>query len=140
MISYLKIFVATFIFITSCTNNVKKTSDNFKGIPKVDFCDLAKYSGQQVYIKCIYKGNQEYWSLSPIEKECSENMNVALEFNNPNFDVPTKYEKIFNMGVPLIIEAIGKYETGNNNGYGHLGLHTSHFIISELLVAKAYSL
>lgn len=139
MLRYSLIVICTGLLL-SC-NTSKNSSVTYRdNIPAVSFCDLPLYKGKQVYLKCYYSGIDEYWSLKNIKPgDCNSKLSVDLQFTGYNpFNPPEKFETVFreaseNYNTYLLIEAVGIFENGNKNGYGHLGSNNSRFIVSELI-------
>lgn len=113
------------------------------GLPVVDLCDLPNYQNQEVILKCTYSGVDEYWSLHSLQStHCSDKLKVELDFRD-DYDslapstkeaFTTVYNNYWNSY--LTIEAKGMYETGNKNGYGHLGTNKSRFIVTKIMKAE----
>ena len=137
-----RLLLITFIsIIVSCkTGKANLTKTYRDSIPVVTFCDLPKYKGQQVYLKCYYSGIDEYWSLSSTEKKkCNPDLTVDLQFTGYNpFQPPQQFEEVFRKvhqsyhNSYLILEAVGTFENDRKSGYGHLGSNNSHFVVSEI--------
>ncbi|HEY0054789.1 MAG TPA: hypothetical protein VGB63_05490 [Pedobacter sp.] len=110
----------------------------YENLPIVELCDLPKYIGQKVYLKCSYSGVEEYWSLNSIKnKNCDQELLVDLDFVAEYDDMPRKYRRKLDYvhdNYPIAnlqIEAFGVFETDQGH-YGHLGSNTSRFLVSEI--------
>jgi hypothetical protein len=109
-----------------------------------DFCDLPNTKNETVYIRGVYSGVEEYWHISPINSTC-DSMSVNLEIAD-EIELQFKWSKILGQvhdKYPthcLIVDALGKFENGSKEGYGHLGTKNSQFnverIINMQLVSK----
>jgi len=128
--------IMTIIFLSGCSQSKKSTRTSYNGFPFVDFCDLPNYQNKKIFTKAIYSGVMEYWSLSSPGK-CKNGYQVDLDL--PYDDIPKKFRNVFNKSQSfkyIIIEAVGIFETGRKEGYGHLGSNNSRFLISELVDVK----
>ena len=127
------------VFAYGCAPKISDLSGKtYKTLPTVDLCDLPKYRNQKVYLKCIYSGVEEYWNLNSIKnKECSQQLQVDLDFVNDYDEIPKRYrrkmQKVHN-NYPvsnLYLEAIGVFEN-ERGSYGHLGSHKSRFLVTKI--------
>jgi len=134
--------------IPRCKTSNETLSKTYKNnIPIVQFCDLPNYKGKQVYLKCLYSGIDEYWSLKDIaRRKCKPALSIDLQFVGYNpFLPPEKYRKVFTEvgnnyhNSYLLLEAIGIFEKDSSNRYGHLGSNNSRFIVSELISATLHA-
>ncbi len=128
---------------TSCSIAHKTSTNYFKDtIPKVSFCDLPKYKGQQVLLQSKYAGVEEYWSLSPVEGKCKDDIKLDLEFKEGIGYIPSKYQCLFDSVYSsywnsyLLINAIGTFDNDSKSGYGHLGNNNSRFLVSKIIDIK----
>ncbi len=100
-----------------------------------DFCDLPKNINELVYTSAIYSGVDEYWSLT--SAKCKE-LSSALEIPN-DVIMDVKFKKLFEYvhkkywNSYLIIDAIGRFESDNKAGYGHLGSNNSKFVVKRII-------
>lgn len=102
------------------------------------FCDLPKYLNQgSVYTRGVYSGVDEYWWLTSDNNDCkdlssemefSEESAVSQKINKLLMKVHSEYWKYY-----LIVDVIGKFETGNVLGYGHLGSNKSQFTVDKFV-------
>jgi len=137
----LQISIFTILFtLFSCSPKIGHSPKTFEGLPVVDLCDLPKYQNQEVYLKCTYSGVDEYWSLGSLKSNrCSNEMKVELDFRDDYDSIPAKTKKALNTvynsywNSYLKIEAKGVYETGDKDGYGHLGTNKSRFVVSKVV-------
>lgn len=102
-----------------------------------NFCDLPKEQNQLVYIRGIYSGVEEYWSLNSGTDKCKE---LHAELDIPeNITIKTKFKRLFEnvhrkyWDRHLIIDAVGTFETGDKFGYGHLGSNKSNFKVKKII-------
>ena len=138
-----RLLILTTIAICSCSPKTKTIVDaKYPILPIITLCDLEKNQSKEVYIKCIYSGSDEYWSLIFLKSnKCTASSGVELDFDK-NYKMPPEFEtlmaKVHNnyWNSSLLIEAIGIYETGRKGGYGHLGSNKSRFIISKIVSMK----
>ena len=138
-----RLLLLTAITICSCsakTNTIGKAK--YPNLPILTLCDLAKNPNKKVYIKCIYSGADEYWTLGFIKSnKCDSIFGVDLDFDQ-DYEMPLKFKKLMTKvhndywNSSLVIEAIGMYETGQEGGYGHLGTNKSRFIVSKIISMK----
>ena len=136
MIKYLLI-VSAMIFLAGCSQKPQKTRTSYKGLSRIEFCNLPNYQDKEVFTKAVYSGIMEYWSLSS-PTECKNGFQVDLNIKN-YYSIPKKFEDVFNKSQSfkyILIEAIGVFETGRPGGYGHLGSNNASFLVTELVEVK----
>lgn len=107
----------------------------YKGMQLTRFCDLPKKKDQKVFTRAIYRGMMEYWSLSSPDS-CKSEYQVDLDIRDQYANVPEKFKRVFNNSQSfryIIIEAVGVFETGRQEGYGHQGSNNARFLVSELV-------
>jgi hypothetical protein len=129
------------IILIGCSRKTISVTGYYKeNIPKIEYCDLPNHENELVYIKCVYSGVDEYWSLNPLGRGCKSLMVELDSYLNGN-SIPEKYKKYFESvqssywNSYLILEMTGRYES-KKNGYGHLGTNKSRFILSEIVNVK----
>jgi hypothetical protein len=129
--------LTSIIFFIGCSQPKQVTKTSYNGHPLVDFCNLPNYQNKEVFTRAIYSGVMEYWSLSSLS-ECKNGFQVDLDFLD-YAGIPEKFKNIFNKNQSfkrIIIEAVGIFETGRKEGYGHLGSNNSRFLVSKLVDVK----
>ena len=100
-------------------------------------CELPAHKGELVYTRFTYSGVDEYWGLHSPDKKC-DNINAYLEIPD-SVEIKPEYNKLFKdvhkqyWKTYLIIDAIGKFDDSNKNGYGHLGSNNSQFIVKWII-------
>jgi len=131
-------------FLVSCHSTSLTSNETFRdSIPTINFCDLPKYTGKQVYLKAYYSGIDEYWSLTdPRKQNCNPALTVDLQFTGTNpYMTPKEFENVFlkvtnnYQNSYLLLELIGKFENDRKEGYGHLGHNNSRFVVTEIIKA-----
>lgn len=129
-LSYLFIIV----FISGCGRAIVKIPEKYSSLSKIEYCDLPKYENKEVILTSRYAGMQEYWSLLPIHS-CDQDLEVDFDAHDYFYKMPEDMKAKFNHrdDYYYIVTAVGKYEKGNKNGYGHLGHLKSRFLVSEVL-------
>ncbi|HEX6849135.1 MAG TPA: hypothetical protein VF144_19255, partial [Chitinophagaceae bacterium] len=137
-----KLFIIIILqLLTCCSPKIHNTNQTNSGVPKISFCDLPKYESQLVLIEGSYSGIDEYWAINSLKK-CKEKFNVELDYYKDGKPIPKEYQTIFDSAYSsywntfLIIKIIGKYDSKNPSGYGHLGSNKSRFIVEEFIDIK----
>ncbi len=132
-----KLIASTLFISLLCTCTDKKSLNiKYKNLPHIEYCDLPSYQNQSVVLTAKYAGMMEYWALKPVKK-CDMDLNVDFDTRNYYYKMPEKFKKRLNENANgYLIEAVGTYETGNEEGYGHLGFNKSRFLVTELLDVK----
>lgn len=103
----------------------------------ISACGLPAHKNELVYTRFIYSGVDEYWGLHSADKKCSS-INAYLEIPD-SVEIRPEYNKLFKSvhkqyrKTYLIIDAIGKFDNSNKNGYGHLGSNNSQFIVKWII-------
>jgi hypothetical protein len=123
------------ILLFNCSPTEPKLTTAYKGIQLTPFCDLPKKKNQKVFTRAIYSGEMEYWSLSSPDS-CKSGYQVDLDIRDLYVDVPLNFKRVFNNRQSfkyIIVEAVGVFETGRQEGYGHQGSNNARFLVSELV-------
>lgn len=135
-------FLMALLTVLSCSPKTTGILATYNGLPITDLCDLPNYQGRKVYLKCSYSGIEEYWSPGSLKsKECTSSLLVDLDFSD-DYKMPSRFEHALTSvhnsywNSYLLIEALGRYETKQDGGYGHLGTNKSRFVISEVISMK----
>ena len=132
------------ILFHSCYTSSTSIRPTFRdSIPITSFCNLPKHSNQLVFVKALYSGIDEYWSLRSVDKKCSD-LKVNLEYAGPSRfnSAPPKYDSLFRYvsenyhKTYLLLELVGKFDNSNKEGYGHMNYNNSRFIVSEIVSAS----
>lgn len=105
---------------SGCGHRLHKSLTYYNGYPKVDFCELMEHKNEVVYTQGAYSGIDEYWSFYSFDKKCKR-LNVDLDIP-PDINLKPLHEKLLKQVYEnyyktyLIIDAIGKFETGSEVG------------------------
>gem|GEM_PF-751576 len=135
--SSFSILLLILLFIGGCGRHLHKSPIYLSGYLKVDFCNLMGFKDEVVYTQGVYAGVDEYWSFNALHKSCG-NINADLDIP-PDVDLKPKHERLLKQvhenyhKTYLVIDAIGKLETGSENGYGHLGTNNARFTVKEII-------
>jgi len=109
----------------------------YNELPKIEYCDLPQYDNKEVILTSKYEGILEYWSLQPIDS-CKQDLSVDFDTRDYYYNMPEHQKKKLNRNAKyFIVTAVGKFQRGNKEGYGHLGHLESTFIVSDLINVKA---
>jgi hypothetical protein len=127
--------IVLFLFLGCKPRQIIYPSPNISEYELTEFCELPEHTNEITYTRAIYSGVEEYWSLK--SAKCKE-ISTELEIPNSVF-IERKFRKLLE-GVHrkywdryLIIDAIGKFESGNKGGYGHLGSNNSQFVVRKII-------
>jgi hypothetical protein len=124
------------IILFSCSNETFKIPSRYNELPRIGYCDLPNYKDREVIVTATYAGMQEYWSLGSVER-CEQDLSVDFDTRDYYVKMPEKWkQKLNDRAKYFIVTAVGKYEKGDQKGYGHLNHLKSRFIVTDLLNVK----
>jgi hypothetical protein len=135
LFKYLLLLILFFINSFLCFSQEFKEEK----VPIVEFCNLIDYQNEIVISEFNYSGFLEYWSMYGPNK--CENHEYYTDLNTWEYyeNMPEKFRKLFSNQKShevLRIKAKGIFNSGNTDGYGHLGSYTSEFLVIEILEVR----
>ncbi|MCD8741549.1 hypothetical protein LT679_13120 [Mucilaginibacter roseus] len=106
-----------------------------------DFCDLPNHKNEEVYVRGVYSGVDEYWWVTSFTSKCNQKIpNTDLDIPNKIYlgldqKLRSKLENVheYYWNRYAIIDMIGTYDDSNPNGYGHLGQNKARFIVKRII-------
>ena len=109
---------------------------SYRGLPRVDVCNLAKREGDTVYVEGTYSGVVEYWSFGT-KGGCRDGTHIELDNYIAGKPVPMNFTTLVaavymnSHWAYLKLKLVGVYESKRAVGYGHLGSNKARFIVTE---------
>jgi len=133
------LFFLILVMLYSCSEETFKIPSRYNGLPKIGYCDLPDDMDKEVIITATYAGMQEYWSLRSVEP-CGQDLSVDFDTRDYYSKMPEKLKQKLNLNAKyFVVTAVGKYEKGDQKGYGHLNHLKSRFIVTDLINVKVVS-
>jgi hypothetical protein len=96
-------------------------------------------------MNCLHQGSvqriEEYWQISAIDGSCDSmqvNLQIPLEIESDS-----RWSEILDQVYKeypthcLIVDAIGKFENGSQDGYGHLGTKNSQLNVQRIIIMQS---
>lgn len=116
----------------------------YKEMHPVDFCQLPTLRNQLVCVRGIYSGiANEYWWFTSVGPPCTPDIGVELTFPDQvpaSFQAKIDIMRQYSDTHCLVVDALGRYEDEQTNGYGQLGHNKAQFVVQELIQIQLVTL